>query len=120
MDPRRIPRPPNDLAARHFPTSTIGWWWGPRSCSTTSAGPANRRSSPTGRHGSAWSSSRNPAASQRGPRGSHSAAVTTVAGTDMRIALVSNTLPPENLEGAQLYVSLLASTLAEEHEVLVL
>jgi glycosyltransferase involved in cell wall biosynthesis len=38
----------------------------------------------------------------------------------MRIALVSNTLPPEGRGGAEAYVSYLASSLSREHEVLVL
>ena len=38
----------------------------------------------------------------------------------MRIAVVSNLLPPEGKGGAEAYAALVASTLAESHEVLVL
>jgi glycosyltransferase involved in cell wall biosynthesis len=38
----------------------------------------------------------------------------------MRIALISNTLPPEGRGGAEAYVSYLAASLAREHDVVVL
>src|SRR5687767_225413 len=38
----------------------------------------------------------------------------------MRIALISNTLPPEGRGGAEAYVSYLAASLARKHDVVVL